>query len=74
MNKVIAAFDGLKLSEATLNYAVYLAKEFDAHIVAAFLEDFTYHARPDTNEAEFILTDWSQMDIVIEKEKRVRSS
>lgn len=74
MNKVIAAVDGLKLSESTLGYAVYLAKKFDAHIVAAFLEDITYHATPGTNEEEFVLTDWSQMDVVIEKEHQVRAA
>jgi hypothetical protein len=72
MNKVIAALDGLKLSESTTDYAVYLAEEFDAHIVAAFFEDITYHARPDTNDDEFILTDGSQMDVVTKKEEQVR--
>lgn len=74
MNKVIAALDGLKLSQSTVDYAVYLGKEFDAHIVAAFLEDITYHARPDTNEEEFVFTDWSQMDVVIQKEGQVRAA
>lgn len=74
MNKVIAVLDGLKLSESTVDYAVYLAKEFDAHIVAAFLEDITYHARPDTNQEEFIVTDWTQMDVLIEKEEQVRAT
>jgi hypothetical protein len=46
MNKVIAALDGLKLSQSTVDYSSYLAKEFDAHIVATFLEDITYRARP----------------------------
>ena len=43
MNKVIAALDALKISESTVDCAAYLAKNFNAHIVATFLEDITYH-------------------------------
>jgi nucleotide-binding universal stress UspA family protein len=44
MKKFIAAFDGLKFSETTLNYAVFLARHAKAHLVGVFLEDFTRHS------------------------------
>jgi nucleotide-binding universal stress UspA family protein len=44
MKKFIVAFDGLKFSESTLGYAIYLAKHSDAHLVGVFLEDFTRHS------------------------------
>jgi nucleotide-binding universal stress UspA family protein len=46
MNKIIAVFDGLKLSQAAADYAIYMAKEFNAHIVAVFLQDITYRSEP----------------------------
>lgn len=44
MKKFIAAFDGLKFSESTLDYAIFLAKNASAHLVGVFLEDFTRHS------------------------------
>jgi len=44
MKKIIAAFDGLKFSESTMNYAIQLAKQGSAHLVGIFLDDFTYHS------------------------------
>lgn len=44
MQKIIAAFDGLKYSPATAAYAVEVARKNKAHLVAVFLEDFTYHS------------------------------
>lgn len=43
MKKIIAAFDGLDFSNATLQYAVEFSKLIKAHLVGVFLEDFTYH-------------------------------
>ncbi len=43
MKKFIAAFDGLKFSESTLSYSIYLAKTCHAHLVGVFLEDVTRH-------------------------------
>jgi nucleotide-binding universal stress UspA family protein len=45
MKKIIAAFDGLKLSQSTIEYAVQLGIQNDAHIVGVFLEDATYSSR-----------------------------
>ncbi len=44
MKKIIAAFDGLKFSESTRDYAVEIAKQNDAHLVGLFLEDLAYHS------------------------------
>jgi nucleotide-binding universal stress UspA family protein len=41
MKKIIAAFDGLRFSESTLEYSVYLAKKYNAHIVGVFLQEST---------------------------------
>jgi len=43
MKKIIAAFDGLKFSESTKDYAVHLATITQAHLVNIFLHDVTYH-------------------------------
>jgi hypothetical protein len=42
MQKIAAAFDGLKYSAATRDYAVYLAKQTGAHLVGIFMDDPTY--------------------------------
>jgi hypothetical protein len=44
MKKVIAAFDGLKYSESTRDYALFLSGHCTFHLVGVFLEDFTYHS------------------------------
>lgn len=44
MKKIIAAFDGLKFSESTMQYAILLAKFHQAHLVGIFLEDVSYHS------------------------------
>jgi nucleotide-binding universal stress UspA family protein len=44
MKKFIAAFDGLKFSESTRNYAIALAKQSSAHLVGVFLDDFMYNS------------------------------
>lgn len=42
MKKIIAAFDGLKYSESTRDYAIYLAKQTNTHLVGIFMDDPTY--------------------------------
>lgn len=44
MKKIIAVFDGLRISESTLQYATTLAKQQSAHLVGLFLDDFTYNS------------------------------
>jgi len=44
MKKMIAAFDGLKFSNSTKEYAVHLAQNNTMHLVGIFLNDITYHS------------------------------
>jgi nucleotide-binding universal stress UspA family protein len=44
MKKILAAFDGLRLSQSTLQYSINIAKQNDSHLVGVFLEDYTYHS------------------------------
>lgn len=44
MKRVVAVFDGLKYSESTEKYAIQIARESSAHLIAAFLEDSSYHS------------------------------
>lgn len=44
MKKISAAFDGLKFSKGTLDYAVNIASISNSLLTGVFLEDFTYHS------------------------------
>ena len=44
MKKIIAAFDGLKYSETTKDYAIYLAKQTSTHLVGIFMDDPLYRS------------------------------
>ncbi|WP_343302657.1 universal stress protein [Chitinophaga niabensis] len=44
MKKITVVFDGLRLSESALQYAIFLGKKVSAHISALFLDDFTYNS------------------------------
>ncbi len=70
MNKVIAALDALNISESTIDCAAYLAKHFNAHIVATFLEDITYHQ--PRHEHKHLFTEWSDVEKISEEEEQVR--
>ena len=44
MKKIIAVIDGLKYSESATEYALYVAKLTNSHLVGVFLDDLTYHS------------------------------
>ena len=44
MKKFIAAFDGLKFSNSTKDYAIDIAKQSNTFPVGIFLDDVTYHS------------------------------
>src|SRR6516164_9528913 len=44
MKKIIAAFDSLKFSQSTVEYAIYITRQLNAHLVGVFLDDFTRHS------------------------------
>lgn len=41
MIKIIAAFDGLRFSQSTMEYAIHVTRELNAHLSGIFLDDFT---------------------------------
>ena len=44
MQKILAAFDGLKYSTSTRDHAIDLTKKTEARLVGLFLEDRSYHS------------------------------
>lgn len=69
MKKIIAAIDGLKYSDSTVDYAVHLSKQGNAHLVGIFLDDFTYHSY---KIHEFAGKENSVAETLEEKDKKTR--
>lgn len=44
MKKIIVALDGLKLAESSMETAVQLTRQHQAHLVGVFLDDFTHNS------------------------------
>lgn len=44
MKKILAAFDGFRLSHAALQHAIEIASKTKSYLVGIFLEDYTYHS------------------------------
>lgn len=72
MNKIIAAFNGLRYSAVTAQYAVEIAKENNAHLVGIFLEDFTYHSYNMYELVNNSGIDIMEKDILEEKEIKLK--
>jgi len=70
--KIIAALDGLNLSESTIQYSIYLANTLPAHIVAAMLEDISYHALSEDENGSSYLK-WSDVEVVERKDKLLQN-
>lgn len=72
MKKIIAALDGLRLSQATIQTATTLAAALPAHLVGVFLDDFTrnsfsvYEAIEDGEFSE------KRLKKLAEKDKQIR--
>ena len=43
MKKFLVAFDGYKMSDSSLQYAIQLTQAENAHLVGVFLDEITYH-------------------------------
>jgi hypothetical protein len=71
MNKVIAVFDDRKISESTLDYAIYLAKNFNAHIAATFINDITSHSTAAGGENGYIVTDRRAINTIVKRKDQV---
>ncbi|MEI3797131.1 MULTISPECIES: universal stress protein [unclassified Chitinophaga] len=44
MQKIAAIFDGLRFSESTLHYSIWIAKQQHAHLTGVFSDDLTYNS------------------------------
>lgn len=74
MKKFIAAFDGLNFSESTMNYAIFLAKHANAHLVGVFLEDFTRHSYSLADISKFEGAEFEKhLDEMNDKDKEERN-
>src|SRR5664279_2202797 len=43
MKKFLVVFDGYKMSESSMNYAIQLTQFENAHLVGVFLDEIIYH-------------------------------
>jgi hypothetical protein len=69
MKKIIAAFDGLRLSESTKEYSIYMAKHCNAHLVGVFLDDFTLQSYTYADVAAYG-SKWEEKVNVFDKEDK----
>lgn len=63
MKKFLAVFDGLKMSETNLSYAIQLAKSSDAQLTGLFLDEFIYRSY----NVYRVMTDEPKPEKIIEK-------
>src|SRR3954466_9341907 len=69
MKKIIAAFDGLRLSESTKEYSIYMAKHCNAHLVGVFLDDFTLQSYTYADVAAYG-SKWEEKVNILDKEDK----
>jgi nucleotide-binding universal stress UspA family protein len=63
MKKFLAVFDGYKMSESTIEYAIQLTKLSEAHLVGIFLNEFIYH----TYNVYEVMTTYKDYEEVLKK-------
>jgi len=69
MKKIIAAFDGLRLSESTKEYSIYMAKHCNAHLVGVFLDDFTLQSYTYADVAAYG-SKWEEKVNILDREDK----
>jgi nucleotide-binding universal stress UspA family protein len=74
MKKFIAAFDGLNMSESTMQYAIYFAKQCQAHLVGVFLEDFTRRSYSVADITKYEGEFEAHMEVFDRKDREERDS
>jgi hypothetical protein len=74
MIKIIAAFDGLKYSESTRNYAIDLAKQTKSHLVGVFLDDSMYNSFKYQELLIKASTSQVELEELIKKDKLTRAA
>ena len=63
MKKILAVFDGYKMSKSTLDYAIQMAQVTNANLVGVFLDEFIYRTYSVTK----IIKTYENYDSVIKK-------
>lgn len=63
MKKFLAVFDGYKMSESSVRYAIQLTKSVNAHLVGIFLDEFIYHSY----SVYEVMTTYKDYEEVLEK-------
>jgi nucleotide-binding universal stress UspA family protein len=63
MKKFLAVFDGYKMSESTMKYAIQLTKLTGAHLIGVFLNEFIYHSY----SAYEVMTTYKNYDEVLKE-------
>ncbi len=63
MKKIIAVFDGYKMSKSTLDYAIQLTQTANAYLVGVFLDEFIYR----TFSVGKVVKEYKDYDAAIEK-------
>jgi hypothetical protein len=75
MKKFLAVFDGFKMSDSTLQYAIQITQAVNAHLVGVFLDEFIYRSY---NVAEVIKSEKDYYQVMeeldeIDQQKRDES-
>ena len=63
MKKILAVFDGYKMSKSTLDYAIQMAQVTNANLVGVFLDELIYRTYSVTK----IIKTYDNYDSVIKK-------
>ncbi len=72
MKKIIAAFDGLDFSDSTKDYAIFMTRQMEAHLVGVFLEDFTVHSYSMAELTKYEGSFDDHLDRLNQKDKETR--
>lgn len=72
MKKISAVFDGLKFSNGTLQYSIWLAGKSNALLSGVFLDDFTYHSYTFNDMIGSQGVSKEKMKIAMDKDKEMR--
>ena len=75
MKKITAAFDGLQLSESTMEYAIHIARGCRAHLSGVFFDDLIHHSYQFTDlvSEEGAVSD-KKLKLLAEKDEKTRKN
>ena len=72
MKKISVAFDGLRFSEETMQYAIALASASKALLSGVFLDDYFYHSYPAFNTLETVGVQGVDIGTLREQDEGIR--